>query len=791
MTLQHDDFPAEIDEPSASHLVHTALSFLRLVRCRKNVMFAALLIALLLGGLYFMTAPRYYEADASLLILQTGGDVLATSMPAETSQHEIIPTYCQVIKSAIVLKAAISQLSAKDRIDLRNVPREQWVETLQANLTAVALRRTNIIHVTYRSRSPSAAAAVVRAVVQSYFDWIDKTHRGTADEIIQVLTDQKKRVEGNLQQREAQLLAARRDYGDLGIKSGGSIVHPLVQRAIRLNEALVEVQESRLEQQATLAAVQSAVQNGEDLQHHILAAQEAVGREILLAGLGFNNRDATVQANMERSMLQDQSELETLRRFYGAMHPRLSEVAQRIETTRQYLAAYQSRVNDRLTELKHTQLGPMLVQMLSQALTKTWQKEASLRASFEAANADAVRLNGRLAQLDIHEHDVERLRNFLDVLINQIANTDLRQEHGDIQATIVKNPTAPTDAVSPRLAAVVLLCLVAALLAGSVSVYVLDILDDRFRSPDELQLRLGTPVLAMVRQLDSSDAGGLAGVQTSVAPDAVESEAFRTLRTALAFSPHETERVVVSSSEPGDGKTTVLVNLAVAYAQAGKRTLLIDADLRRPGLTNLLSMKGQPGISDVLRDEEAVASMAGRCVQSTEVDRLDVLASGPRRPNPSELLVGPRFADLLAWADSHYDQVLVDSPPVLAASDAQILGRLVDGVLLVVQPDRNRRRVVQRAVESFTAIGVQVLGVVANRIDPDASSGYGYGYGYGYQYQADADADSGPAAGIDAEVDGMTLGDRDERATGATALLPCDPPGDLPLDGPVVPKRVA
>jgi polysaccharide biosynthesis transport protein len=791
MTLQQNEFPQEIDEPSASHLVHAALSFLRLVQCRKNVMFAALVIALLLGGLYFITATRYYEADASLLILQTGGDVLTTSMPTDGGQQEIIPTYCQLIKSAIVLHGAIPHLNAKDRIDLHNVPREEWVKTLQANLAAVAVRRTNIIHVTYRSKSPTAASAVVRAVIESYFEFINKTHRSTADEIMTVLTQEKVRVEESLEQRQAQLLVARREYGDLGIKSGGSVVHPLVQRAIRLNEALVEVQEKRIEQQATLAAVQKAVQNGEELQHHILAAEEAVGREILLAGLGFNNRDATVQANMERSMLQDQSELETLRRFYGPNHPRLTEVAQRIETTRQYLGAYQSRVNKRLTQLKDTQLGPMLVQMLSQALAKTWQKESTLRASFETARADAVRLNGRLAQLDILEHDVDRLRSFLDVLINQIANTDLRQEHGDVQATIVKNPAAPSEPVSPRLAAVVLLCLVLALLAGGISIYVLDILDDRFRSPEELRLRLGTPVLAMVRQLDSSDTEGLAGVQTNVAPDAVESEAFRTLRTALAFNSRETERLVISSSEPGDGKTTVLVNLAVAYAQAGKRTLLIDADLRRPGLTNLLGMKGQPGVSDVLRSEEEVAATAQRCVQNTERDGLDVLASGPRRPNPSELLVGPRFADLLVWAESLYDQVLVDSPPVLAASDAQILGRLVDGVVLVVQPDRNRRRIVERAVESFTAIGVHLLGVVANRVDPDANSGYGYGYGYGYQYQDDSETEKLPAYDIATDEVTTAQGDRDAPDAKATASLPRGPSNDPPHDGQLAPKRVA
>ncbi len=214
----------------------------------------------------------------------------------------------------------------------------------------------------------------------------------------------------------------------------------------------------------------------------------------------------------------------------------------------------------------------------------------------------------------------------------------------------------------------------------------------------------------------------------------MESEAFRTLRTALALSPHETDQIVISSSEPGDGKTTVLVNLAISSTQAGKKTLLIDADLRRPGLTKMLGMQGASGLSDLLRSEGDIGEMTAQFVSSTEINGLDVLPSGPRRPSPAELLSGPRFGDLLAWADSVYDQVLIDSPPVLAASDAQMIGRLVDGLILVVNPTKNRRRAVVRAAESFTSVGIKIVGVVANRIDSDKNSDYGYGYGYSYGY---------------------------------------------------------
>jgi Mrp family chromosome partitioning ATPase len=157
---------------------------------------------------------------------------------------------------------------------------------------------------------------------------------------------------------------------------------------------------------------------------------------------------------------------------------------------------------------------------------------------------------------------------------------------------------------------------------------------------------------------------------------------------------------------------------------------------------------------------------------------LDVLPTGVRRPNPAELLGGPRFAELLAWAESQYDQVLVDCPPVLAVSDAQIVGRLVDGGILVVRPDKNHRRLVMRAVDSFRATECHMIGVVANGISA-GMSGYGYGYGYseGYAYdqdEPDAAVGEGEAepVGPIVEVDRMKQAEPNDVVPDAQAELP-------------------
>jgi capsular exopolysaccharide synthesis family protein len=192
-------------------------------------------------------------------------------------------------------------------------------------------------------------------------------------------------------------------------------------------------------------------------------------------------------------------------------------------------------------------------------------------------------------------------------------------------------------------------------------------------------------------------------------------------------------RIVVTSSEPGDGKTTVLANLGVCYAQSGKRTLLVDADLRRPGLTNLMRMRHLEGLSSVLRADGPVVDAATSLIQASGIDKLDVLPCGIRPTNPAELLAGGRFTELIDWAATVYDQILIDSPPALATSDAAVLGRRVDGVVMVVQPDKNRRHAVIRAVDGLLSLKIPLLGLVLNRVGPDNDHGY-YGYGTGYDY---------------------------------------------------------
>ena len=401
----------------------------------------------------------------------------------------------------------------------------------------------------------------------------------------------------------------------------------------------------------------------------------------------------------------------------------------------EYLRNYQSQAEQRLSGLDDKRLGTMLVSMVEERLAGLWEHENKLSRQYAQAEEEAVQLNDRMAELRMVEHDLTRLRNLHDALLARINNIDIGKDQTDLRVAVVSEPKASNRPVSPRLSLVGMMCLLGGLGVGVALVYVLDVLDDRFRSPEELQEQLRVPVLAMIRQLSLPQTAGLEAIQVHLAPESVESEAFRTLRTTLAFSGRDMERIAVTSTEPGDGKTTVIANLAVSYAHAGKRTLLIDCDLRRPGLTKLFELRGSGGVSEILRSDEDIAALCDERVQATGIDGLEIIPCGPKPSNPAELLSGSRLSDLLAWAETHYDQILVDCPPIVAASDAAIVGRLTDSLILVVQPEKNHRRLVLRAVNGLAAIGVHIGGVVANRINTEKNSGYygygGYGYGYG------------------------------------------------------------
>ena len=721
------DSQVEPENRSTTHIVHGLMQFAIAVRHRKGVVIAAVFVTCLLGVLYYVTATRYYDSTATLLVLQSGSETNSAAMEQQGGVGQgLMPTFEDLISRGKVIEDAIDQLRARpaDMVDLADVPQEKWVSTLQNNLSANTIYATNCIEIQYLSKDPEAAVAVVRAVVDSYLQVLDGIHHITASQIIQQYQGQIDQFEIEIQDREQELNMARIAAGDIvGVGPDSTVLHPVVQRALTLNEDLIDARKELSDLMAASTCIEMAIRNGEDLGYYFAAVDLELGRDMLQNALLIDEQGSVLR----KEMVQNEAELQSLSKFLGPENPRILKLTDAINTTKARLLA-------KLGEGDLANQAAQLRTMIAQKLEAARQGELQLQLDYQQAQQDAADLTGPLLYIEYIEREVNRLYDQQDLLANRMATIDLSQEGPSIRAILVDSPVRATKPASPNIRRVALMALIAGLGIGLAGVYVLDTLDDRFRSVEEMQAHLGIPVMAIVRQLPFVDVNGAEAVQIHTHPDSPESEAFRTLRTALSLIDRESREIVVSSTEPGDGKTTVLANLATAYAQSGKKTLLIDADLRRPGLTAMLGLRGTEGVSSVIRGEGDVAQLAASLVQPSGIDGLDVLSSGPRPTNPAELLASTRFSELLGWVEGAYEQILIDSPPALATSDTALIGRLVDGVLLVVQPAKNRRRLVIRAAESFTQLKIPLFGLVVNRIGNDGNNGY-------YEYGADYDGD--------------------------------------------------
>lgn len=219
---------------------------------------------------------------------------------------------------------------------------------------------------------------------------------------------------------------------------------------------------------------------------------------------------------------------------------------------------------------------------------------------------------------------------------------------------------------------------------------------------------------------------------TVVDPKSPVTEQFRTIRTNIKFMAvdHDIKSVAFTSASISEGKSTVAANVAVTYAQAGHKVLLIDADLRRPTVHRTFNLSNHVGLSTVISSAAKEVDL-DEVVQESGIDDLAILTAGPTPPNPSELIGSKRMQDFISLVEDHYDMVIIDLAPVIEVSDTQELARRLDGIILVVRQGKTQKAAIKRAVEMLNFSKAKVLGFIMNDISSD-NAGYGYGYGYGY-----------------------------------------------------------
>lgn len=369
-----------------------------------------------------------------------------------------------------------------------------------------------------------------------------------------------------------------------------------------------------------------------------------------------------------------------------------------------------------------------LIDSLAMSLKAIEAMQGEIQDRFEKDLVASQEAQTRLLEGENLRKNLERQRALFDSVTAQLKQAQIGSDYGSITAEVIMPPTALP--VQPKTAFILAFALFAGCALGGGAAFVADMLDPRVRTVTEARAIFNTPLIAVIPQLTPDPTeGDHLEVLCHQWPHSVLTEFYRSARTNLEFlrRNHGAQVLMVSSSRPGDGKTTTVSNLAISLAHAGRRVLLIDGDLRKSSLHATYGLDRDRGLTRILG--EGLRPLEG--IQRTAITNLDLITAGPPVPNPSEQLASGRLLELINEVRPLYDVVLIDTSPLLAVTDPSVISASVDAMLLVVRVETARRQDAERTTELLRTLGAPVLGVVVNRVSRHQ---VGYGYGYGRPY---------------------------------------------------------
>jgi len=659
---------------------------------RRWLVICAYLAVLAAAGVYLYTAPRIYRATTRLQIdpeaessINIGGNVVVARDP------DYLMTQYRNLASRSLLQAVVR----KERLteDPRYSKDLDTVNALSDDLAVSPVRMTRLVDVSIDHTSPQKAASIANTLADEFIDWMAARRNERSSSMLFFLRNQVSGLEGEVTKAEEDLHNYRMRTKYVSLDKGDSLIA----------EAMSQSQQRFVEARARAQVAESITK---ELTNHLQAGKP-------LASFPPVATDPQVTA-LEGRLAGQQNELAALLQRYRDKHPSVMQARSQIEETQRAIDQQAQQVVNRL--VADAQLAAANEQVLSDNVKKWEDSQMSW--------------NRAKMEYDVLWRKAETKKALYNAMLARVNELGIGQRERLNNIRVVDRATPPPTYVKPSLPITIALASVGGLAVALGLALFVNFLDDSIKSQDDVETYLRLPFLGYVPNIKSNSLNERYQ-HSHLHPQSNSSESFRTVRAAITLGTRgdKLRVLTVTSSIPAEGKSTVASNLAIVVAQTGLRTLLVDADLRRPTVHQGFGIRGAAGLVAYLTGK---AQLVEEVTNPTDIPNLDVVCCGSTPSQPSELLSSRRMAEFIQEASRRYDRVVIDCPPVSAVSDPLIVSSQADGAVLVTKFNKVRRDMARKSIQRMLESGVQLCGVVINDIDFEGREAYYYSY---YYYQ--------------------------------------------------------
>ncbi len=654
------------------------------VKQRRWVLLTTFVIVVLSTVIHNRYQVPGYRATATLILEP---NIPHLSSPGEISMGDAGSFYesqYEIIRSYGVAKMAVGALGLGEEGEQGDQASEATIAAFQSRISVDPINNSRLVKVSMTGSDPEEVARHVNTLVRMYIHRNLEDRRAASQDAFTFLSERLAVLRAQVAKSENELL----EY-----KEQEDIV------SLEKRQALVEERLSELTERHTEAALE---RSGLET---VLREVQAIRAQPELIGAIPQLRGHVVLQQLSSDLIRLQLEHGRLAQKYKPKHPKIVQLQSQIDSIRA----------QREIEIDRA------IRSLEVEYRIHQQTEQGVRASLDDRKRQSRQLAQQAIQYGMLKRDTESNRQMYDVLLQRLKETDFSGNITINNIRVVDEARVPSAPLGPNTQRALTIAIFGSLLLGFALCVAIDYFDNALRNEHDVQLYLESPVLGIVPKAKDLEKRPAAAIH----------RAYRDIKTGLDFfsQEHVLRSLLVTSAVAGEGKTTGVTHLGTRFAQAGRRVLLIDADLARPQLHRRFALEPEAGLSDYFLNQRPVDEI----LLDSGTPGLRILPAGLIPPNPAELIGSPAMAELIEDLKARFDLVILDSPPCSLGLEVAALGSRVDGVAFVVKAHSTPRTVVRKALEKLEQFHGNIVGIVLNGLDPsseDLDGRYGY-YGYG------------------------------------------------------------